>query len=445
MKRKKRTIRMKIPTSVREAMLTDLRRPHAWAFERVGFLYTRSKELKDGTTLILATGYKPVDDDDYIQDDSVCARINSDSIRKAMQEIFDKKCGCFHVHLHDHSGKPGPSFTDLAGLPGVAKSFSNISGTQLNGYLILSKDSFYTQVWNADKKTFLSPFQISVIGYPLELHFDEILQEESSSIYKRQSFLGRFSAQQLRHARVCIVGYGGGGSHIGQQLAHVGLFNTVIYDGDKIEDSNMNRLIGGWFADIKKALAKTAIARRVIKKILPKANTITIDSRWQADPEWLQGCDVVVGCVDSYAERQQLEAECRRYLIPYIDIGMDVFAAEDGGFEMPGQVILTMPGTPCLHCFGFLTEEKLGKEAALYGAVGGNPQVVWPNGVLASTAVGIIVDLITGWSGKKQPTIYLAYDGRSGLIEQHIRVRFASQECTHYPIELAGPVSFQKI
>ena len=56
---------------------------------------------------------------------------------------------------------------------------------------------------------------------------------------------------------------------------------------------------------------------------------------------------------------------------------------------MSGQIILSAPGGPCMFCMHFLTDEKIGREVANYGAAGGRPQVVWANGVLASTAVGI--------------------------------------------------------
>ena len=54
------------------------------------------------------------------------------------------------------------------------------------------------------------------------------------------------------------------------------------------------------------------------------ANVETFTCRWQDRPEPLRGCDIVFGCVDSFAERRELEIACRRHLIPLIDIGMDV-------------------------------------------------------------------------------------------------------------------------
>jgi tRNA A37 threonylcarbamoyladenosine dehydratase len=59
----------------------------------------------------------------------------------------------------------------------------------------------------------------------------------------RQSFLGPSSEDVLGAFHVGIVGLGGGGSHIAQQLAHVGIGRYTIIDHDQIDESNLNRLI----------------------------------------------------------------------------------------------------------------------------------------------------------------------------------------------------------
>jgi tRNA A37 threonylcarbamoyladenosine dehydratase len=59
------------------------------------------------------------------------------------------------------------------------------------------------------------------------------------TLYERQTFLG--SRARLSSATVAIVGLGGGGSHIIQQLAHLGVGHLVGIDHDRAEDSNLNR------------------------------------------------------------------------------------------------------------------------------------------------------------------------------------------------------------
>lgn len=432
--------RIKIPKQIHLQMLDDLNRPHPFAFERVGFLYTTSILLKDNTVIILAKDYIAVDDENYIEDKNVGAKINSTAIRIAMQKMLDNNEGCFHVHLHSHKGIPYPSYTDNKGLPNIAKSFSNISKFQANGYVILSENSFNISILYADEELFFKPELISIIGYPLKLQFSLIKRNKTNKILDRQSFLGETSQFLFENIKVGIVGYGGGGSHIGQQLAHLGVTNIVVFDNDIVEESNLNRLIGAWYSDLKNSVFKTTVAKRIIKKILPKANVTCVNNRWQENPELIQKCDIVIGCIDSYSERQQIESECRRYLIPYIDIGMDVYKIENEPYSMSGQIILSMPNSPCMNCFGFITEKKIGIEAAKYGNAGGRPQVVWANGVLASTAVGIFVDLITGWTGLKDRLVYLSYDANSGTINEHIRLKHCDDKCVHYnPNEIGIP------
>lgn len=438
-------IRIRIPKAIYQEMLSDLKRPHQYAYERVGFVFARTEEILGDTTLVLLNKYVPVNDKDYIEDDTVGAKINSPAIRKAMQYALDNDCGCFHVHMHEHKGNPSPSFTDKKGLPGVVDSLANVSPNQANGFLILSENSFYASVIIAEKKYSLKPELISVIGYPMSLTYPAMKISDGNKIYHRQSFLGTYSQFYFENIRVGIVGFGGGGSHIGQQLAHIGVKNIFIFDEDRMEETNHNRLIGGWFSDIAKKMLKVDIAKRLIKKIFPKAKVVVKGKRWQECPEILQSCDIVFGSADSYSERQQLEAECRRYLIPLIDIGMDVHKEGDEPYSISGQVILSMPGMPCMTCMGFITEKKLSIEAAKYGKVGGRPQVVWPNGILASTAIGVFVDIVNGWSGNKDIPVYLSYDGNSGIINEHVRLKHCDKECNHYHLSEIGKPMFKKV
>jgi hypothetical protein len=267
----------------------------------------------------------------------------------------------------------------------------------------------------------------------------------TSERFARQSFLGEAGQEAIDRCVIGLVGVGGGGGHITVQLAHVGFMNYVIYDADITEDSNLNRLVIATEADVAAGTPKVDAAKRRILGVRETASIEVYRWRWQEHPEPLRGCDLVFGCVDSFAERRELEACCRRYLIPYIDIGMDLHQSGDEPPVMGGQVILSMPGGPCMFCLGYLTQEKLGREAANYGAVGGRPQVVWPNGVLASTAVGIAVDLLTDWSRSLRGAVYLSYRGNDGTVAHHPRLKhFKGDACPHYPLDQVGAPVFQK-
>lgn len=257
--------------------------------------------------------------------------------------------------------------------------------------------------------------------------------------FSRQSFLGEDSQDVIEKAIVGIVGLGGGGSHIAQQLAHVGFLQYRIWDSDIVEPSNLNRLIGARGSDPSSKTPKIHIAERVIKRLCEKAVVDSHSCRWQEKPEPLRTCDLIFSCVDGFSERREIEACARRYLIPLIDIGMDVHCVDYEPPRMAGQVILSMPGGPCMFCLGFLNKRVLAQEGERYGDAGDRPQVVWSNGVLASTAVGIAIDLLTNWTRSLRDVVYLQYDGNKATLQPDVRLSYLGDiSCPHYPVDQVG-------
>ena len=250
----------------------------------------------------------------------------------------------------------------------------------------------------------------------------------------RQSFLGTDSDRILRGATVGLVGLGGGGSHIGQQFAHAGVGGYVLVDPQEIDETNTNRLIGGTLTDVRDGTLKTVITARLIRGLMPDARIQEYNTSWHDATDALKACDLIMGCLDTFSEREQLERFARRYLIPYIDIGMDVHETSKGRFLVAGQIVRSCPGEPCLRCCGIVTDERLRREAEAYGAAGGRPQVVWPNGVLASTAVGLAIQMLTPWFQPERGFSYLEYDGNRSTVRESARMQhLKGRTCPHHP------------
>jgi hypothetical protein len=262
--------------------------------------------------------------------------------------------------------------------------------------------------------------------------------------FSRQSFLGTESQIVLEGAKIALVGYGGGGSHFGQQFAHIGIGNFIVIDDDTIDDSNLHRFVGAEHDDVIQCRLKVDIAERQIKRGNPLAVVEKIPRKWQQSTSQLAQCDIVFGAVDSFLQRAELERFCRRNLIPYIDIGMDVREAGNGDYIMSGQVIQSLPGGHCMRCCNFITDRLLKREAEQYGDAGPKPQVIWPNGVLASTAVGFGVALLTPWAKQVQLFRWLSYDGNSGELRtpEIVASYLSGRVCPHHPaMEVGDPLA----
>lgn len=249
----------------------------------------------------------------------------------------------------------------------------------------------------------------------------------------RQSFLGDELESRQREERPAVVGLCGGGSHIGQQLAHIGFQQIMTFDFDWVEDSNRTRMIGSQPMDAVNSALKTDVVGRLIKSINPDCDNEKFSCSWQEAAEHLRTATVIFGCVDKLSVRDELERFARRNLIPYIDIGMDVHKTERG-FSISGQVAISLPGEPCLHCMGVVTKGALELEHQRYGDAGGRPQVIWPNGVLASVAIGQYMDMILPWSDEPNDSLLKEYDGNRHELRESTKSRILRQNaCTHYP------------
>lgn len=244
----------------------------------------------------------------------------------------------------------------------------------------------------------------------------------------RQGFLGTNSEKIIRSSRVAVIGLCGGGSHVGQQLAHIGFGNIKMVDHDTADDTNINRMVGLTAADVTAKRLKTEVMGRLARAVNPNAKVELFPGRWQEFAESLRDCAAIIGCVDSFMQREQLERFSRRFMIPYIDVGMDVHG-EDSSYFITGQVILSLPGHACMRCMGFLTDAILQKEANNYGGAGGKPQVVWPNGNLASLAIGQLMSLLTPWNTTLKPSLYLDYDGNRATVTPNKRLAHINEEC----------------
>jgi len=247
--------------------------------------------------------------------------------------------------------------------------------------------------------------------------------------FSRQSFLGPLSEKTFANLRAGIVGLGGGGSHIAQQLAHIGVGHFALFDPDVMEFPNLNRTVGATHDDAIKGTPKVRVAERLIRSVNLYADVWPFQSPWQEKLTALRSCDVVFGCLDGFTRRAELEKSCRRALIPLIDIGMDVYRGSP--YSIAGQVITSMPGEPCFRCAQFIKQEDLEREGARYGEAGGNPQVVWPNGVLASSAIGVFVLMFSPWCDVNPAVSFLGYDGNNLTVEHDARFRFAGL-CSHF-------------
>jgi molybdopterin/thiamine biosynthesis adenylyltransferase len=241
--------------------------------------------------------------------------------------------------------------------------------------------------------------------------------------------VGLFGAEGqelIASCRASIIGLGGLGSHLAQQLAYLGVKQFLLVDADTLSESNLNRLIGASGVDLGQS--KVDLAARVIRTIQPEA-TIDPHARWlteDAEPAGLWSVDVIFGCVDEDRARLDILRFAAAHAIAYVDLASDVTAKGEFG----GRIVFAKDGERCLSCLGELdqhalarsrmSEEQRAADDDIYGVdraalAESGPSVVSVNGVVASLAV---TEFMCWRTGLREPAGFLTYRGDLGTVSR---------------------------
>lgn len=242
-------------------------------------------------------------------------------------------------------------------------------------------------------------------------------------LHRQVLAFGEEGQRRLQAVRVGVVGCGGTGSAVVQMLAHLGVRDLVLVDPDVVELSNLNRLVGATRADARRSRPKVRVAQRLVKQIHPEARVqaLSVSVGDPAAITALKGLDLLFGCTDNHGSRLVLNQLAVQYLIPYLDLGAGLQAAEDGRLSAAGgQVRLVRPGGFCLACLDGIDRGQAARDLrssverrrdAARGYVQGDemptPAVLFLNTELASQAVAEFVNL---WTGYRAPVPLLYFD-----------------------------------
>jgi len=360
-----------------------------------------------------------------------------------LNDAMAQNLGVVIFHAHDHSGPVGLSDDDLRSARDLLPRFQNLLPGRAHASVVIGRDSAAGIVLGPSSDAYLSRLKVRLLGKTLRDLDNELLSEpilRDEEIYNRQGLLtGTRGERAIRAACIAVVGLSGGGSHVVQQLAHMGVGHIVGIDSDRCDASNRSRLIGMTSLDAFLRRRKTKVMARMVSRINRHVRFTGI-----AEPipmktaiDALKTADIVVGCVDSYHARDDIQGLAWRYLIPYVDIGLLIRPISEGKEVMiGGQVITAIPGKFCQWCFGFLSDERLasetgGRPRSYFKGTDKQAQVVSMNGVLASQAVSEVLQILTGFAPVDEEPSIKKYDGLSGtLTEMIIKPNPTCQYCT---------------
>lgn len=183
---------------------------------------------------------------------------------------------------------------------------------------------------------------------------------------RQRGALGRVH-DVLQQLDMAIVGVGGIGSPLSEQLVRMGAGSVTIIDGDVLDTpSNVRRVIGSRPSYLRASVpyGKVDVVGDHLDGLGLNVAVRRIHGDVREEEVWrsLLDADVVIGCTDTHGSRATLNDLSSAYLLPLIDVGSQAGARIDELAALAAEVAIVTPVTPCLWCRGRISSEMIRAE-----------------------------------------------------------------------------------
>jgi len=341
----------------------------------------------DGRIRLLArTLHLAQDGVDYVPGKRGYRMLKANFIRDRVLECRDERLAYLAIHNHGGTTRVGFSSDDFDSHERGYPALRDIARGMPVGALVFAREAVAGDIWLPDGSR-VALDSAAIIGRRLRQIASAPIAKpkHSAADYDRQvRMFGDAGQNILRNARVAIIGLGGVGSLLAQYLARLGVGYFILIDPDRIDLTNLPRVVGAtrfdaraffthpdrpaWMRRLAFATAtpKVKIAKRIIHRANPHAqvDTFQADVLEPAVAAKLLDCDYIFLAADTMRARLLFNAVVHQYLIPGVQVGSKVVHDKDSG-EITGVHSIVRPVTPdcgCLWCNQLINRAKLQEE-----------------------------------------------------------------------------------
>jgi molybdopterin/thiamine biosynthesis adenylyltransferase len=330
------------------------------------------------------------------------------------------------IWFHTHPGligHPTPSMADQKVDREIADLFRLRSGSSYYATLIVSPRQgalTFTGTLRPESDEIIRIDRLWRIGehWQLTRSFDSDLPEIPAIFDRNVRAFGPAIQGTFGDLRIAVVGAGGTGSAMAEQLVRLGARHLTLFDADTLTESNVTRVYGSTPADVGKP--KVDILREHLLAIAPNLTCDVVRSMitMERTARQLIGSDLIFGCTDDNAGRLVLSRFSTFFATPVIDVGVLLTSNAAGALVgIDGRVTTLIPGAACLVCrdrvdvgraaVELRTPEerrRLADEGYAPDLTGIEPAVVTFTSAVASAAITELLDRLIGFGPTPKPT-----------------------------------------
>lgn len=400
-----------------------------------------------GARLLARELHTAADGTDYLPGERGYRMLTPSFVRDRILDCAREGLSYLAVHNHGGADAVGFSADDMASHERGYPALRDIADGNVVGALVFARNAVAGDLWLPDGER-ASLESLRVVGSSIRtLHPAPPEHPPDADItYDRQArIFGDRGQAVLRRQKVGVIGAGGIGSLVVEYLARLGVGHLVVADPDRIDTSNLSRLVGStrrdaltWFTDPRRpsvvrkvgqrfAKRKVHVARRVARAANPKIRfeAVVGDIAEDAVARRFIDCDYLFLAADSMQARLVFNALVHQYLLPGIQMGAKVTVDEVTGQidDVFSVVRPVQPHSGCLWCNGLIspaqlqdeafTEDQRRRQRYVEGEAITAPSVITLNSVAAAHAVDTYLFQVTGLSDDFPVRPYLRFTPRS--------------------------------
>lgn len=362
---------------------------------------------------------------DYVEGKIGYRALSPKFIHRLITRARDERLAYLAVHNHGSDREVDFSRIDLESHERGYPALLQIARGMPVGALVFGHRSIQADVWIPDGLR-LELDRAVIVGNtirqltPSPNHGRTLAAE----VYDRQiRMFGKAGQEQLAKCRVGVIGLGGIGSLVVEYLARLGVGKFLLVDNDRVEESNLSRIVGASFSDALDETTKVTVASRLILSVNDRADVdvLTDDVAKESVAKALTTCDYIFLAADSMRARLVFNALVHQYLIPGVQLGSKIRSNSAGELvDVMSANRPVRPGHGCLWCNQLIDPNLLAKEAKTdeerkaqaYGVEEPNPSVISLNAISAAHAVN---DFLLDYLALRQESGDLHYEHFNSL------------------------------
>ena len=324
--------------------------------ETCAILFGRSIVVSGNLARIVVRKSKHPHSDEYAFRTSMCAQLRPEFVAEVTQQARRNNESVIFVHTHPFSSRDFSEIDDKGEVALEAFLRQRIPDAVHASLLLTPQISIARELGQHRP--------LRVIGVGDTITWGEAVDViDAGERYERQIRAFGVTGQRiLSSLRIGIVGLGGTGTIILQELVHLGVNNFLLLDPDTVEATNLNRLIGATLADVGRS--KVKVAKEWAMRINPNVN---IEAREESVlkssvTRSLTATDFIFSCTDSHGSRAVLNQFAYQYLIPMIDMGVVIATQQRHITHIAGRTQMLAPGLACMVCGNLLDSEQVRRD-----------------------------------------------------------------------------------